>query len=152
LATRKGGAGPQLPTPGGQEHGDHIFHLSLIPFDGDLLQARIQAEAFQTTFRGMGTSLHAGALPVSASLVQIDHHAFALTAVKSSKDGDGLILRGVNLSHQPLRTTLKCLLPIRSASRASMDETALESLEIQDDHHVPLVINPHEILTLHLNF
>jgi alpha-mannosidase len=152
LATRKGGAGPQQPTPGGQVHGDHSFHLSLIPFNGDLLKARLKAEAFQTTLRGVGTSLHTGVLPPSASLVHVDHHAFVLTAVKSSIDGGGLILRGVNLNHQPLRTTLKCLFPIQSATKVRMDETVLEEIEIQDDHHVPLEINPHEILTLHLTF
>ncbi|KPK92673.1 MAG: hypothetical protein AMJ88_10235 [Anaerolineae bacterium SM23_ 63] len=150
LATRKGGAGPQLPTPGGQEHGHHSFHLSLIPFNGDLLQARLQAEAFQTNFRGMGTSLHNGPLPPSASLAHVDHHAFALTSVKSSIDGYGLILRGVNLSHQPLKTKLRCLLPIQSAAKVRMDETVLEAIELQDDHHVPIMIKPHEILTLHL--
>jgi alpha-mannosidase len=150
LATRKGGAGPQLPTPGGQVHGDHSFPLSLIPFNGDLLQARLQAEAFQTTLRGIGTSLHAGALPSSASLISVDHHAFALTSIKSSKDGDGLILRGVNLSHQSLRTTLRCLLPIQSATKVRMDETKLEVIEIRDGYLVPILINPLEILTLHL--
>lgn len=152
LATRKGGAGPQLPTPGGQVHGVHSFHLSLIPFNGDLLQARLQAEAFQTTLRGMGTSLHTGALPSSASLIHVDHDAFALTSVKSSKGGDGLILRGVNLSQQPLKTTLRCLLPIQSATKVRMDETKLETIEIQEGHHVPILINPLEILTLHLIF
>jgi alpha-mannosidase len=98
----------------------------------------------------MGTTLHTGALPPSASLVQVDHHEFALTAVKSSKVGDGLILRGVNLSHQPLRTLLKTLLPIQSATKVRMDESVLESIEMQDDHHVPISIKPHEILTLHL--
>ena len=152
LATRKGGAGPQLPTPGGQEHGEHAYQLSLIPFDGDLLQARMQAEAFQTTLRGMGTSLHAGVMPPSASLVKVDHHAFALTAVKSSRDGDGLILRGVNLSRQPLKTMLSCLLPIQSATKVRLDETKLEAIKIRDDHHVPIQINPQETLTLHLTF
>jgi len=122
----------------------------LIPFNGDLLQARLQAEAFQTNFRGMGTSLHNGPLPPSASLAHVDHHAFALTSVKSSIDGYGLILRGVNLSHQPLKTKLRCLLPIQSAAKVRMDETVLEAIELQDDHHVPIMIKPHEILTLHL--
>jgi alpha-mannosidase len=100
----------------------------------------------------MGTSLHTGALPSSASLIYVDHHAFALTSVKSSKDGGGLILRGVNLSHQPLKTTLRCLLTIQSATKVRMDETKLETLEIRDGHHVPISIHPHEILTLHLIF
>ncbi len=150
LATRKGGAGPQLPTPDGQVHGNHAFHLSLIPFKQDLLQARLQAEAFQTTLRGTGTSLHPGALPPSASLVSIDHHSFAITAVKSSKDGKGLILRGVNLSPQPLETTLRCLFPFQSATKVRMDETKLDTLEIRDGYHLPILINPHEILTFHL--
>jgi mannosylglycerate hydrolase len=150
LATRKGGAGPQLPTPGGQEHGDYSFHLSLIPFNGDLLQARLQAEAFQTALRGMGTSLHPGALPPAASLVNVDHQAFALTSLKSANDGDGLILRGVNLSHQTLKMKLRFLFPIQSATKVRMDETKLESIEIREGHHVHLLIKPHEILTLHL--
>ncbi|HEY42460.1 MAG TPA: hypothetical protein G4O11_00565, partial [Anaerolineae bacterium] len=150
LATRKGGAGPQLPTPGGQVHGEHTFHLSLIPYNGDLLQARHLAEAFQTSLRGIGTSLHSGVLPTSASLISVDHDAFSLTSVKTSKNGKGLILRGVNLSHQPLQTAVTSLPPIQSASKVRMDETKIEELEIQENHRVPLLIEPHEILTLHL--
>jgi alpha-mannosidase len=150
LATRKGGAGPQIPTPGGQARGAHTFHLSLIPFNGDLLRARYQAEAFQTTLRGVGMSLQGGALPSSASLITVDHNSFALTAVKTSKHGEGLILRGVNLSHQRVQTALTSLLPIQSASKMRLDETKLKELEIQDNHHIPFLIEPHEILTIHL--
>jgi alpha-mannosidase len=150
LATRKGGAGPQIPTPGGQVHGKHTFHLSLIPFNEDLLWARHQAEAFQTTLRGVGMSLQDGVLPSSASLISVDHNSFALTAVKTSKHEEGLILRGVNLGHQTLKTTLTSLLPIQAVSKVRLDETIIGELEIQDPHHVPLLIKPHEILTLHL--
>lgn len=151
LATRKGDAGPQIPTPEGQMSGDHTFHLSLIPFTGEMLSARTQALAFQTTLRAVGTPLHKGILPASASMLAIDSQAFDLTCVKTAEDGLGLIVRGVNLGHQMLNVNLDSLFEITSAFKARIDETPLETLEISDSNRLSLEINPHEIITLRLN-
>lgn len=151
LATRKGGAGPQILTPAGQVPGKHTFHLSLIPFDGDLHSARAQAVAFQTALRAVGTTIHTGSLPSSASLLSIDHPAFDLSAVKTSEDGQGLVIRGVNLSHQPLTINTRCQLPIRSANKARIDETPLEMLPVEKSSQLKMEIGPHEIITLRLD-
>lgn len=151
LATRKGGAGPQITTPGGQVPGKHTFHISMIPFDGDPLSARAQAVAFQTTLRAVGTTIHPGKLPSSASLLSIDHPAFALSTVKIAEDGQGLVMRGVNLSHQPLNVGMRCLLPIRSASKARIDETPLEVLPVEKGSQLKMEVGPQEIITLRLD-
>jgi len=122
----------------------------LIPFGGDLHSARAQAVAFQTALRAIGTTIHPGKLPPSASLLSIDHPAFDLSAVKTSEDGQGLVIRGVNLSHQPLNVRARCQLPIRSANKARIDETPLEMVPVEKSSQLKMEIGPHEIITLRL--
>jgi len=107
--------------------------------------------AFQTTLRAVGTTIHPGKLPSSASLLSIDHPAFALSAVKIAEDGQGLVMRGVNLSHQPLNVGMRCLLPIRSASKARIDETPLEVLPVEKGSQLKMDVGPQEIITLRLD-
>jgi alpha-mannosidase len=151
LATRKGGAGPNLPTPKGQALGKHIFHLSLIPFDGNVLQARLQAQAFQSKMKAVGSALHDGILPASGSLLSIDNPSFDLTAVKKAEDGRGLVVRGVNLAHKPTDIQLTSMLPLQSASRTRMDETSLHELQVESGHILNIRLQPLEILTLRLD-
>lgn len=150
LATRKGGAGPKVPTPGGQSPGRHTYHLSLIPFQGNLLQARLQAEAFQTEMRGVGTGLHTGLLPAAVSLLAVQPECFAITAVKSAEDGPGIIIRGVNLSQQQQDVRLQTALPMRSAAVARMDEESIRDVPLTDANTVTASVRPKEILTLRL--
>jgi mannosylglycerate hydrolase len=150
LATRKGGAGPHLPTPEGQVLGKHVFHLSLIPFAGDLLQARLQAQAFQSKMRAVGSTLHDGPLPPSGSLLSIDNPSFDLTAVKTAEDGRGLIVRGVNLAHEPASLQLTSMLPLQSASRTRIDESSLHELQVERAHTLSVRLQPLELLSLRL--
>src|SRR5262249_37045376 len=45
LATRRGGAGPELETPGAQEIGRHDFDFALAPYRGSYLDAAIAQRA-----------------------------------------------------------------------------------------------------------
>jgi alpha-mannosidase len=150
LATRKSGAGPQLPTPNGQSPGPHTFDLSIIPFKDDLISATPLAESFQKELRAISTKLHSGSLPQKASLLSIQPNAFALTALKNAVDDQGLILRGVNLSERPQNVEIHSLLPLQSVSRTALDETHLEDLPIHDGSRIRIPVKPHEILTLRI--
>jgi alpha-mannosidase len=150
LSTRKGGAGPQIPVPGGQQLGKHAFHMSVIPYQADLLVARQQAEAFQSPLRAEGSTLHTGELPCKASLLSIHPDTIALTAVKTAEDERGLIVRCVNLNREVEETELQSLLPLSAAYSARIDETTLDEIDIDGNHSIHLQLRPNEIVTLRL--
>ncbi|MEW6568754.1 MAG: glycoside hydrolase family 38 C-terminal domain-containing protein [Chloroflexota bacterium] len=152
LATRGGGAGPQLPTPGGQELGPHTFHLSLIPFGADPGPAIEQALAFQTPLCAAGTPLHPGKLPGETSFLRWQCEGMLLSAVKLAEDSQDVILRGVNLSDRALDLRLETRLPLVGAWVARLDETPLEPLPVEGPGRLRLRARPHEIVTLRLRF
>ena len=88
LATRKGGAGPLVETPGGQERGVHRFELSLIPFSGDVRHVVPEADAFQAGLRAEVTPIHSGRLPPSVSLLAVNPSDVRLSAMKAAEDGE----------------------------------------------------------------
>jgi mannosylglycerate hydrolase len=151
LATRNGGAGPQIPVPGGQSPGEHTFHLSLIPFADGVPLARIQAEAFQSPMRAVGCQRKAGELPAQASFLQIQPPELCISAVKIAEDGEGVIVRIVNLTESPRQAYLQSLLPLSAVWQARMDETILSPIEIQEQHQVCMELQPHEVLSLRLH-
>ncbi|NIM96442.1 MAG: hypothetical protein GTO18_22305 [Anaerolineales bacterium] len=150
LSTRNGVAGPQVFTPGGQEQGEHVFQLSLIPFEGNLTSARIRAEAFQSALRAIATNHHEGDLPSSTSFISIDKPDFAVTAIKLSEDWECVVVRGVNLSEEPFNVQLESFLPIRTAYLARIDETPLEEIRVDDSRSLVVEALPRKILTLRL--
>jgi len=150
LATRRGGAGPKLETPGGQEPGRHRLSLSVVPIRRSLAQAIAEAYAFQTEMRAAGAPLRPGRLPGAASLLAVKGPGFELTGVKQSEEGEDLIVRGVNLTGGTVGISLELLLPIRQASRVMLDEGTLESLAVEEGHRVRFAARPHEIVTLRL--
>jgi alpha-mannosidase len=151
LATRKGGAGPQLPTPAGQSLGEHTFHLSLIPFAHDPVFAQNEALAFQSSFRGVGTHIHSGSLPPSVSLLSIEPETFQVTAIKISEDGRSLIVRGVNLQADPVQVRIMSAFPVHSASKARLDETPVDVVWVRKNQSLEIEVQPSEIMTLRLD-
>ncbi len=152
LATRNGGAGPKLPVPGGQSPDMHTFHLSLIPYSGSMFDARAQAEAFQSRMRAVASQIHPGKIPPQASLLSIDPPELHLSCVKTAEDGDGLIVRIVNLSGESAHAHLRTVLPLAAAWQVRLDEMPLSELRIKDAHQLRAKIGPHEILSLRLQF
>ena len=75
LATRKGPAGPVLPTPGAQGIGRHEFEYALVPHAGtwhaeDALVMR-EAQAFEAPLRACVAEAHDGVLPWTWSFVTV---------------------------------------------------------------------------------
>ncbi len=152
LSTRRGGAGPQIAAPGGQDLGPHVFHLSLIPFAQDAQPAIAQARAFQTWLRATGTALHRGPLPAEASFLRWHGEGLHLSALKLAEDGQGVILRAVNDTADPQDLVLGTLAPLREAWRARLDETPLDPLPVDAAGTIRLRARPYEIVTLRLRF
>jgi alpha-mannosidase len=154
LASRAGGAGPTMRTPGCQSPGPHRIDLCVAPFRGRVEEGTLEARAFQAPPRGVGTRIHAGVLPVTGSLLAIDSPGFQLTAVHTSANpiGDGhgaVVARGVWHGGEPARVRLSSLASIRAAQRVRLDETALEPLALADGA-VEFAARPGEVVTVRL--
>jgi len=111
LSTRRGGAGPELPVPGAQCIGEHVFEYALElgePGDAELLR-RSQDYRFDFVEGAPGVEL-SPPFEVEGDLV--------FSALKAAEDGDGIILRVFNPGGA------KAELPV-AAERCRLDETPL---------------------------
>ncbi len=150
FTSRRGHAGPSLPTPGAQMAGKHRFAYSIIPCPaGTPVSATYgQAAAFNASLRGLVEPLHPGALPVSASLVKAEPPEFALSAVKLSEDGNGWIARGYNLGDADLQVHLTPWKPFSRVELVTLSEETKAPLEGAPDGSVTFPARGHEIVTV----
>jgi len=122
LHSRPGNAGPSLPTPGGQCPGTHTFEYALIPHQGGWENACAQAHALNAPLRAVSVCASDGPLPASLSFVESDPSEFVITAVKQAEDGDGLIVRGCNMSDQTVDVTLRLASSFQQVTRVNLNE------------------------------
>lgn len=163
-ATRRGHAGPGLPTPGAQLPGKWSFEYAIIPHSGDWQHSFFQAYAFNAPLRAIITSLHAGTLPASTSLVRVAAQTvnnnrqyaststtaplFQLSALKAAEDGRGWIVRGYNLGAEPLKVTLAPWKPFSGVARVNLAEEVQARLDPEPDGSVTFQVRGHEIATI----
>jgi mannosylglycerate hydrolase len=87
LSTRRGGAGPELPVPGAQCHGDHVFEYAVElgePSDAELLR-RSQDYRYDFVEGAPGVELGSPLDPIVGDLV--------FSALKAAEDAEGVVLR-----------------------------------------------------------
>ena len=148
FSTRRGHAGPATATPGAQEIGRHRFDYALIPHGGHGLEAYADAYAFDVPLRTVDRPRHGGTLPPAASFLRAEPAAFILSAVKPAENGPGLVVRGYNVTGDPLCVTLAPRGPFARAARVRLDEEELEALPLAADGSVTLEARGHEIVTV----
>jgi alpha-mannosidase len=147
FTTRKGHAGPGEETPGAQLPGKHAFDYAILPQISSTPGFE-QAYAFQAPLRSLNTPLHAGALPAAASLVQVSPPEFVISAIKTAEDGSGWIVRGYNLTSQPLEVKLTPWQPFARVESVNLVEEALDVLVPAEDGTVHLLVGGHAIASL----
>ncbi len=148
LWNRKGHAGPGLPTPGAQEIGLHTFEYSLIPHDGNWKTAVKQAFSFVTPLKGASTPLHTGCISATSALVTCDTPEFIISAIKATEAGDGWILRGYNMSDDPIQVTITTSIAFSTASEVFLDESHKRSITLETDGTLKLAVGDREIITI----
>jgi mannosylglycerate hydrolase len=119
LSTRRGGAGPELPVPGAQCHGDHLFEYAVElgePQDAELLR-RSQDYRFDFVEGPPGVELEAPLAALDGDVV--------FSALTAAEDGDGVILRVFDAGDQARGRGQEPRLP-SCARRCRLDETPLE--------------------------
>jgi mannosylglycerate hydrolase len=95
LSTRRGGAGPQVPTPDAQGLGERRCEYALRIGDGD--DAALVRAADDYRFDPADGP---GRIDLDGTL-EIEGERFACTALKGAEDGDGVILRVYNPGPEP---------------------------------------------------
>jgi mannosylglycerate hydrolase len=148
FSTRRGHAGPAAATPGAQEIGRHRFEYAVIPHAGDWTAAYPEAYAFDVPLRAVDTLLHAGTLPAAAAFLAVQPPAFVLSAVKPAEDGTGVIVRGYNITGEPIRATLAPFRRFARAARVRLDEEEVAELPLAEDGSIDLEVRGHEIVTV----
>ena len=151
LSCRQGPAGPQIPTPAAQCHGEHHFVYSVIPHGKDPLPAWQAAWATQTDLQARTTGIHRGPLPPTGSLVYADNPQFVVSAVKAPEHGSGLIIRGYSLSDEPEEVTLHPGYPFDQGEIVRLDETPVGvAIHPDQDGCFTTSVQPAQILTVRL--
>lgn len=131
LATRRGAAGPSLPTPGAQMIGTHVFEYALIPHAGDWQRVFSEAHWFANPLRAVATDLHAGTLPLGESFLGVEPAGLVVAAVKEAEDGDGIIVRVYNPGAAHALARVDVHLPVARAELVSLNEEHLTTLQIE---------------------
>lgn len=150
LFNRKGHAGPSLETPDAQETDhDMILSLRLIPHDGQSQSARQYAYSFQVPFKSVVSAPKEGHLPSSGTMIEVDHAAFYITAVKEAEDQQGYIVRGYNQSDEPIHVNMRSHMLANRAARVRLDEAFVEDLTLGADGTVSFDAKPKEIVTIY---
>ncbi len=148
FSTRRGHAGPMLPTPGAQMHGTYTFSYALIPHDSSCAQAMVEGHGFSTPLIGQVTSLHAGNLPPAGSFLQVAPDMFQVSTVKPAADGAGWIVRGTNMGDDTLQCMLQFHVPVSQVNFTNLAEEILEQVELGVDGKVSFSLPAHRIITL----
>jgi len=148
LSTRRGHAGPALPTPGAQGLGKHVFEYAIIPHRGGWQVAFQEAQAFRAPFRALVTDAHPGPLPSQMSFVQVEPQALVVSAIKLAAKGEGLLVRLYNPTDERVRGRIRLWRPFHKASLANLNEEEIEELPLKEGREVAIAVRPKGVVTL----
>jgi len=151
LPVRKGHAGPPFTaTPLAQMQGTYNFNYSIIPHEGNWHDAYRHAYEFNAPLKAVIGLPHTGTLPGAGPFIQAQPATFIITAVKTAGDGNGLIVRGYNITSERIDVRIKSVFPFKSIYRARLDETAGAAIVRSPGGEARFSAGPHEIVTLRL--
>lgn len=151
--SRKGHAGPPLPTPGAQCPGRHVFEYAIIPHDGGWDRAYAEAHRFAVPMRARWNRRGTGLLPASASLLELpvrrggEGRGLVVTALKRAEDGRGAVVRLYNTLDRATTGRLRLAEPWSRAEVVDMKEDTLAPAAVHDGW-VCLKLRRNEIVTL----
>ncbi len=150
ISSRRGGAGPQLQSPGAQEIGRHDFYYSIILHAGDWAAGEAHVAAIQhlRPMRARWNRHGLGHIDWEGALVEVSSTAFAVSAIKRAEDGDGIIVRLYNTLDESAETNVDLPLATGHVSRVNLNEEHLEHVRRDAIDGVTIEARPNEIVTL----
>lgn len=162
MLSRPQGAGPCVPTPGGQCPGRHRFELAVHAFTGPWWESALPLEAERFDAPPRAFHSHAGVKPgAGGDVVEVDS-PITLSAFRLTDDGSGVHVRLWNPSPGRARGKLRVHLPVTAAQRVQLDGTRLEAVALDGSSgaanggapdaattapSIPLDLAPSEVVT-----
>ncbi len=133
------------------DQADHRFTYALYPHPGDHLTGGVIEEAYalNVPLRTTRTTPHAGRLPPTAALLELNAPNIVIEAVKKAEDDDATIIRLYEAASQQTTVTLRIDLPVSTVEEVNLMEEQPKSLTLNGDR-VRLTFRPFEIKTLRL--
>ncbi|MGI8770570.1 MAG: glycoside hydrolase family 38 C-terminal domain-containing protein [Acidobacteriaceae bacterium] len=144
---------PVWPDPQA-DRGPHHFSYALYPHAGDWKQALSvrQGYDFNYKLKAMQVEAHTGTLPPEHSFVGVEGDDVALTALKKTEDGNGLLLRFYEWAGKPGNVTLTVPVGAKSATLTNLMETPEgQPLPVTGDH-VTVPVTPYEIQSVRVDY
>ena len=149
ISSRRGGAGPQIRTPGAQLHGRHVFEYCVIPHDADWQSAGAHALAYQRLrpMRARWSRHGLGRIASEGSLLKVDSPAFNVSAIKRAEDGDGVIVRLYNITNDNAEASVELAGFEGPVSVVNLNEELIGDVP-RIDGGVDISARPNEIVSL----
>ena len=138
---------------GGQLLESLEFSYAIHPHAGDWESAHVVklAETFLTEpLAYQFSACSSGYLSPKHSAGSIDNDHIHISALKTSRDGLGIVIRVWNSSKQPQNCTFAMEHPIHEALYVSMDERQVLGIVESHDRWIQLKLDPHKIVTIYL--
>ena len=145
LKTRRGHAGPPIPTPGAQCLRRMIFEYSLIPHQGTWFSSRSYLEARNFAEPLMAIALP-GLTPSSKAFVSVEPETLIVTALKKAEDSDFIVLRFYNIAGERVTGIVRLGFKCKGVWRANLGERPLK--KIGGGNTIKVDVKPYEIVTL----
>jgi alpha-mannosidase len=145
---------PTSPDPN-TDQGFHEFTYSLYPHKGDWKAGETERRGYELNFPLIPVDVmpHAGVLPASQSLVQIEPGNVILTAVKKAYDSDALVFRFFEFEGKTGMVRLHFPESATKAVQTNLMEKQDAALPLsQDGKEVSLTVHPYEIVTVKADF
>jgi len=132
LSTRRGHAGPAIPTPEAQCLGVHAFRYGILPYPGGAARAHLpqMAAAFSAPLLACPLAVQQGALPPQRSFVSLEPEELVLSALKRSEAGDGLIVRCYNAGNSSLQARARFGFALAGVWQATAGEKAIRQVDL----------------------
>ena len=154
LGTRRGHAGPAIPTPDAQCLGTHQFRYGILPYQGRTARTSLPqvAAAFDARLLTIPMQVHKGKLPPRQGFVSVEPEHLILSAVKRSEKGDGLILRYYNAAESRVRGHIRVGIALAQRWQATAGEQAIRQIDLDSNGTgCEIEAGPNEIVTLMLS-
>jgi alpha-mannosidase len=155
LPARRGHAAWPAPTPGARELGPFRAELAVAPFavserDAPAAWAAVERAAEEFHAPLAGCMVRWGIeVPPEAVGPELVGAGFAFKAMKPRDDGEGCVLRCVNLTAQSRTGAWRLPSPISRAFRARLDESVIQELRLSGGRtEVWFEASPREVVTI----
>jgi len=151
LRTRRGHAGPPLPTPKAQCPGLHRFNYAIYTYEGNWSSSKLLelARNFSTPPIGME---HQGLPLLSVSFLSCEPSNVVLSAVKPAEEGEHIVVRMYNPTGEVCQAKVRTLWEIAEVWEVRLDERQIAQVKLVAPNEFETIIRGWEIKTFRVAF